>query len=164
MKNLICIVCLALIGNFAQAAQTIYTLKCANQGVKMDALNHFVIHGCLPDKFRECVIPFAHLVENVIIKGQVDGIECGIKNCYGELSYDQDEIFLDAKIDIDNDDNIDRSERFNVGKLSAIENEVKFKYPVNFEYVLDYYSIYERVFGGLEDKQSVSMSIDLTNP
>jgi len=160
MKNLICILCLALIGNFAQAAQKSYPLKCAK--VMMTAPNYFYIQGHLPDNFRECVIPFGQLVENIIIKGQVDGIECGIDNCYGELSANQDEVFLDAKIDTDNDHNFDRSEKFNIGTLSEI-GQVKFEYPVTFKLVIDNYNIFESFFGGMEDKQYVSMSIDLTN-
>jgi len=41
--------------------------------------------------------------------------------------------------------------------------QVKFEYPVTFKFVIDNYNIFESFFGGLEDKQYVSMSIDLTN-
>ncbi|OFZ48767.1 MAG: hypothetical protein A2381_05450 [Bdellovibrionales bacterium RIFOXYB1_FULL_37_110] len=161
MKNLICILSLALIGNFAQAAPTIFPMIDTRVTIEN---NTFIAHGAFKIWGLKILgSKVAAEIDNIIINGLVGDEECGIDECSGKLSVNtQGEVFLDAELDSGNDGNIDAEEKIYIGKLSA-NGQVEFEYPVAFNYVLDGRSAMEEIFMDLKDKIYISLSIDLTN-
>jgi len=156
MKNLICILSLALIGNFAQAAPAVFPLIDTRVTVKN---NIFIAYG----ELKIWGSKVAAEINNIKIYGQVGDEECGVNHCSGKLSVNtQDEVFLDAEFDFENDGNIDAEEKIYVGRLST-NGQVEFKYPVASEYVLDGRNAVEEIFMDLKDEINISLSIDLTN-
>jgi len=92
----------------------------------------------------------------------VAGLECGQNKCIGTLSLTPDkDLILNARIDINDDGHVDGRERAIVGRL--VDNSLIFDRPVTYVYVIERYSLLERMTG-LDNKEFISISIQKDFP
>ena len=93
------------------------------------------------------------------ILGKVDGQECGTHFCRGTLSINiKKDVILNAKIDKNLDGNVDSTESMVVGRL--VGDIILFDVPVIYTYVVQRYSLMERMTG-LRNSKYISASIKL---
>ncbi len=148
MKNLAISMIMISVMASAQAAQTLRPLT---NGTLFLAEKTLIAKGLLNNKEKSAKINFLQ------IEGSVAGLECGRDNCFATVSVNAaNEIFLNAKIDTDNDGNIDATERTYAGTL--VGNQLNFILPLEFTYVIQRYSIVERMLG-LKNSEYISVTV-----
>lgn len=131
--------------------QTVIPLTSPVLSMKNQILN---LSGIVKSKTYSSNLDYA------LVKGQVAGKACGADNCVGTLSRnDRGEVILNARIDADNDGQIDGRESKVVGMISH-DSIIDLRVNAKYELIQDRYSWLERL-GGLKDRDYVALTISL---
>ncbi len=148
MKNVMVVAMLALISVTAQAAQKVLPITNGSLTIEKGYLR---ARGFVGEKAVKQNISYLH------IEGTIAGEDCGKYRCFGTLSLTPEkDLILNGRIDLDNDGHIDGREKTIVGRL--IDNTLEFDLPVTYSYVMERYSVLERMTG-LDNKEYISVSI-----
>lgn len=148
MKNVMVFAMLALASISAQAAQKVLPMTNGSLTIEKGYLK---ARGLVGDKAVKENISYLR------IKGTIAGLDCGKDKCFGTLSLTPEkDLILNGRIDVDNDGHVDGREKAIVGRL--IDNTLEFDLPVTYAYVIERYTILERMTG-LDNKEYISVSI-----
>ena len=97
---------------------------------------------------------------SIIVRGVVAGKTCGADNCLGTLSKNnRGEVILNARIDVDNDGQIDGRESKVVGIISH-DDIIDLRINAKYELIQDRYTWLERL-SGLKDRDYGAVTFSL---
>lgn len=150
MRNTLIFAMLVLISISALAAQR--TIPITNGSLSVEK-GYLRARGLVNGKAVKSNISYLRVF------GTVAGVDCELSPCLGTLSLTPNkDLVLNARVDVDNDGYIDAREKVIVGRL--IDNALIFDAPVTYNYVIERYSVLERMTG-LDNKEFISVSIQI---
>lgn len=153
MKKIVIFTMLAFVSLSAQAAQKLFPITDGSLTVEKGYLR---ARGFVKNKAVKDNISFLRIL------GTVAGLECGQNKCIGTLSLTPEkDLILNARIDLNDDGHVDGREKVIVGRL--VDNSLIFDRPVTYVYVMERYSLLERMTG-LDNKEFISVSIQKDFP